>query len=248
MERRTFLTVAGAGSMAVGGCIGVPGSGGSADLPDDCPVSQGVGVDWPRDLTESTVAGFVERYEEAYYRQHVIDTKFDPESRLFGYSGWIGRAEDVTEVAGGGWRVHFSGIVNVQRGDLVLHATVSDPPGDARVVSVTDVEDELLREVLERAAKTEQADDRVGPAESDAYLERFETLSDGFDIQEVGDEDALYFDVNGTTVELLVIASPPNRDHFWEAWYYVDDRVVWRSGEHDVDPRDGELLECRTGG
>lgn len=247
MYRRTLLTVVGAGSLSLAGCSTWPGPDGSADLPDDCPVSQDVAVEWPRELDGSTVATFVERYEEAYYRQHVIDTIFDPESRLFGYSGWISRIQDVTAAADGGWRVHFSGIVNVQRGDLILAATVSDPPADARVVSATDVEDERLREVLERAAETGQAEVWIEPAESDAYLERFESLSNEFHIEEVGDEETLYFEVNGTAVELVVAASPPNRDHFWDAWYYVDDRVVWRSGERDTDPRDGALLECRTG-
>lgn len=245
MKRRTLLTAVGVGSLSIAGCIASELTG-REDLPDDCPISQNVGVEWPSNLDESTVAMFIERYEEAYYRLQVIDTKFEPESRLFEYSGWISRIENVTAVEGGGWRVHFSGIVNVQRGDLLLEATVSDPPDDVRVVSADDVDDERLRDVLEGAAETGQAGDWIEPAESNAYLELFESLSNEFDVHEVGDEGTLYFDVNGTTVELVVSASPPNRDHFWDAWYYVDDDVVWRSGEHDVDPRDGELLECRT--
>lgn len=246
MQRRTLLSVVGAGSVSIAGCMARQTWGAGPDLPDDCPTTQDVGVEWPRDLDESSVATFVERYEEAYYRQEVIDTLFEPESRLFGYSGWIGRIKDVAGVEGGGWRVHFSGIVNVQRGDLVLDATVADPPDDEPVIPSEDVDDELLIEVLEPAAETGEAARRISPSQSEAYLERFEGLADGFEITEVGDSETLSFSVDGTTVELVVSASPPNRDHFWDAWYYVDEHVVWRSGEQDVDPRNGELLECRT--
>lgn len=246
MQRRTLLTLIGAGSFSIAGCIAMPASDGRTDLPDDCPISQDVGVEWPRDLDESTVATFVERYEEAYYQQQVIDTLFEPESRLFGYSGWISRIKAVTGVEDGGWRVHFSGVVNVQRGDLVFEATHTDPPDDAQVIPSGDVGDELLTEVLVAAAETGQASRRIGPSESETYLERFEQFSSEFDISEVGDSETLYFQVDGTTVELVVYASPPNRDHFWDAWYYVDEHVVWRSGEADTNPRDGKLLECRA--
>lgn len=227
------------------GCIAPPGSDESEELPDDCPTSQDAGVEWPRDLDESTVETFIERYEEAYYRQQVIDTLFEPESRLFGYSGWISRIKDVTRIEAGGWRVHFAGIVNIQRGDLVFEATTTDPPGDEQVIPSGNVDDDLLTEVLVAAAETGQEARRIGSSQSDTYLERFEQFSSEFEISEVGDSDTLYFSVNETTVELVVSASPPNRDHFWDAWYYVDDHVVWRSGDADTNPRDGTLLECR---
>lgn len=245
MRRRTLLTVVGAGSLSIAGCIALPGSDGRETLPDDCPTSRDVGIEWPRDLGESTVATFVERYEETYYRQHVIDTIYEPESRLFGYSGWISRIKNVSEVDGGGWRVHFSGIVNVQRGDLVLEATVTEPPDEEQVIPFRDVADELLFEVLNTAAETGQEARRIGPTQSEGYLQRFEEFSSEFEISEVGDSDTLYFSVDGTIVELVVHASPPNRDHFWDAWYYVDEHVAWRSGDADTDPREGDLLECR---
>lgn len=128
MQRRTLLTSVGVGSWWIAGCTANRKSLQSRDLPEDCPVSQNVGVEWQRDLDGSTVASFVERYEAAYYRQHVIDTIFEPESCLFGYSGWIGRIKDVAAVEGGGCRVHFTGIVNAQRGDLVLAATTTARP------------------------------------------------------------------------------------------------------------------------
>lgn len=115
MQRRALLASFAVGTISVGGCLSSPGSNDREQLPDDCPTSQDVGVEWPRDLDESRVESFIERYEETYYRQHVIDTLFEPESRLFGYSGWISRIKDVTRLEEGGWRVHFSGIVNIQR-------------------------------------------------------------------------------------------------------------------------------------
>ena len=245
MRRRTLLAVVGTGTVSAAGCVAVPETFRGERLPDGCPVSQDTGVEWPRDLDESRVSGFVERYEEAYYRQQVIETLFEPDSRLFGFSGWISRVEDVTEAQDGGWGVHFSGVVNVQRGDLVFEATATDPPDDVEVIPVGNVDDEPLREQLLAAAETGQEARRIGPSGSEAYLEGFERLSGEFEISEVGDSDTLYFAVDGKTVELAVHASPPNRDHFWDAWYYVDEHVVWRSSDAYTDPRNGVLLECR---
>lgn len=244
MRRRSLLATVLAGSLPFTGCTGLEQRAG-ADLPDDCPRSQDLGVEWPRDLDESAAGTFVEQYEEAYYRQEIIDTLYDPQSRLFGYEGWISRIKDITEVEGGGWRVHFSGVVNIQRGDLVFEASATDSPGDNQLIPIDRIEDERLTEVLQGAAESGQESVRIGPSLSDEYLDRFEELSSGFEIADVGDRDTLYFDVGGTAVELVVWSSPPNRDHFWEAWYFVDEHVVWRSDEAETDPRDGELLECR---
>lgn len=244
MRRRSVLATVLAGSLPVTGCVGLRQRTGP-ELPDDCPRSQDLGVRWPEDLDESAAGTFVEQYEEAYYRQEIIDTLYDPQSRLFGYQGWISRIKGVTNVEGGGWRVHFSGVVNIQRGDLVFEASATDSPGDNELIPIDRVEDERLGEVLHEAAASGQESVRIGPSLSDEYLDRFAELSSGFEIAKVGDSDTLYFDVEGTAVELVVWSSPPNRDHFWEAWYFVDKHVVWRSGEADTDPRDGELLECR---
>lgn len=245
MRRRTLVSAIGAGSLSLAGCAAVTELTGE-NLPKDCPVSQGLGVEWPRELNESTVAAFVEEYELEYYQQEVFDDVFEPQSRLDTYEGWIGDVNDISETSGGGWRVQFEGIVNIRRGDLALSATASDPPGGAELIPIHDIEGERLIDVLEEAAETGRAEQRIGPTRTDGYLDLFGTLSDEFELTYVDDSETLYFDLDGTTVELVVSWSPANRDHFWYVSYYVDEHVVWRSADADSNPRDGDLLECRT--
>ena len=129
--------------------------------------------------------------------------------------------------------------------DLVLQATPSETPDVEQVIPLRDVNDELLIEILTTAGEPGREDRRTGPTQSERYLQRFEQLASEFQISAVGDGDTPSFSVDGTTVELVGHASPPNRDHFWDAWYHVDEQVVWRSGDADTAPRDGDLLECR---
>lgn len=257
MRRRSLLTTMGAGSLSLAGCAAVTEMTGTDDLADDsstsetenlpenCPTSQNLGVEWPEQLDESTVVSFVEEYELEYYQQEVIDTLIEPQSRLFAYEGWIGRVETVTETVGG-WQAQFEGIVNVLRGDLVLEATTSDPPRDAELIPIGEIDQEQLTEVLNEAADTGQAEQMIGPSQTDEYLDLFGRLSDEFELTHVGDSETLHFSIDGTIVELVVTWFAPNRDHFWNAWYYVDEQVIWRSARKDINPKDGELLECRT--
>lgn len=245
MHRRTLVAAIGASSASLAGCVAVRDAVGGEDLPEDCPTSQDLGVDWPRDLDESTVASFIESYELAYYQRDVIDDVFEPMSRLDTYEGWIASATDVRRLAGG-WRVEFEGIVNFRRGDLYFEAAQGEPPDEADLIPATRVEDEAVSDLLQEAARYGEADERFGPGKTDAYLDRFEELDEGFELTDVHDTATLWFDVNGTAVEFVVGAAPPNRDHFWYVSYYVDEHVIYRSSDQSGDPRDGELLECRT--
>lgn len=246
MKRRALLTAVGAGTLAYAGCLGRAGFPGGDSLPEDCPTSQDLGVEWPGDFDDSTATSFLKAYERAYYEQMVVDTLFEPESRLFTYTGWIVRVKEISSTLTDGWTAHISGIVNVRRGDLYFDAATADPPESARPIPIGDIDDEDLTDLLRNAADSGHADDRIPPDRTDGYLDLFGRLSESFDLTHVGDSEKLYVDVDGTTVELEVSWFAVNRDHFWHAWYYVDDKVVWRSGEEDVDPRDGQLLECRA--
>lgn len=241
MRRRQLLTSAVAGSLPLAGCAAASGLFGP-DLPEGCPTSQDLEVEWPRDLDESTVASFVEAYEERYYREVVFD--YEPVSRFSYVGSAISRVKDVTE-ADRGWRVHFSGVLGVNEAFMHLMATSSDPPDDANVLQQSTFDDERLIELFDEAAETGEAELEIEADEVDAYVDRFEDLSDGFEISSAEPRDRLYVEVNGTAVELVVSVDTYHADRFWDAWYYVDEHVVWRSGEHDVDPREGELLECR---
>lgn len=244
MRRRRLLASALAGSLSLAGCLGGRDPFGP-DLPEDCPTSQDLGVEWPRDLDESTAGSFVEAYEERYYREVVFD--YEPVSRYSSVGSAISRVKDVTG-SNGGWQIRFSGVLGVNKAFMHLQAARADPRDDANVIPRSKFDDERLRDLLDEAAETGEADREIETDEVDAFVDRFETLSDGFELSPAEPRDALYVDVNGTTVELTVSVHTFHADRFWDAWYYVDEHVVWRSGDNRVDPRDGELLECRTPG
>lgn len=244
MRRRQLLTSAVAGSLSLAGCTTTSGLFGP-DLPAACPTSQDLGVEWPKNLDESTAAAFVEAYEEQYYRQAVFD--YEPVSRFSYVGSAISRVEDVNE-ADVGWRVHFSGTLGVNEAFMHLKATRSDPPEGTVVLSRSQLDDERLTELLDEAGATGEAEQDIEAEAVDPYVDRFERLSEGFEISSAEPRDRLYFEGNETTVELVVSVDTYHADRFWDAWYYVDEHVVWRSGERDVDPRDGDLLECRTTG
>lgn len=212
-------------------------------LPEECPASENLGVDWPRDLDASTVATFIGGYERTYYEQVVFE--FEPASRYSSVGSAIARVKNVSE-AGDGWRVRFSGILGIEEAFTRLNATTAEPADNANVISIGEVHDKQLTELLDEAADTGEVERRISAEDTDAYIDRFEELSERFEISPPDYRDTLHFDVNGTIVELALGVDTLPVDREWEAWYYVDEQVVWRSGEHDVDPREGALLECRT--
>lgn len=227
-----------------GGETGTPRS---ADLPDDCPTSQGLGVEWPRTLDGSTVASFVEAYERAYYREVVVG--YDPESQLDSYE-LGGSVTDPPRRLGDGWEVAYSGSGGVYRPTLLFGATTSTPPEGADLVPVSDIEDDPLSGMLREAAETGEAELHIDdPGEEvDRYVDLLASVSEDFrGLSGPGDSDTLYVDVDGTAVELSVQATNFHGDYWWNAWYYVDEHVVRRTDDEDTDPRNGKLLECRTG-
>lgn len=261
MRRRSLLTLIGSGAIPLAGCGAAPPTTSSDDhqetaersernpaptdtkeLPAGCPASLELGVAWPEQLNETTVASFVDRYEAAYYQQvHEIQT----ESRYSSDAGLSGHVKNVTQTESGGWRLRISGFAGINEAFMRLEATRADPPEATDVIPSSEIEDELITEVLTTAADTGRAEERVSTDRTDAYVDRFENLSDGFEITRSELRDTLYVNVDGTTVELVVSVQTFHADTEWRAWYYVDEHVVWRSGEPDTDPRDGELLECR---
>jgi len=278
MQRRTLLTLLGAGTLSLAGCTSRSEPAGTDDgtqtetptpddetpertdtttasdgtteptaLPDDCPTTQDLNVEWPTELDGESVETFVEAYEEAYYREVVVE--YEPETRLDEY-GLAGSVGEGPQRAGDGWVLTYSGSGGVYRPGLFLSAETADAPEGAEVVSADEIEDETLTEVLTTAAEAGEAEDRVErreAAEVTRYLDIFESLSDDFDLSGPGDSDVLYVDVDGTVVALEVTADNFHGDYWWTARYYVDEQVVRRTEGEDTDPRDGELVECRPG-
>ena len=252
MQRRTLLSSIGAGTLSLAGCTTQSDTVGSddqtdenTDIPEDCPTSQGLDVEWPDDPDSSSVKAFVEDYESVYYRDVVIEYK--PESQLDSYE-LSGRVTDPPREVRNGWELAYSGGGAIYRPTLLLGATTSDPSDGADLVPVSEIEEEPLTEMLEEAAETGEGEfhvDRPGNA-VDQYIDRFISLSDDFErLSEPGDSDSLYVDVDGTTVELSVHATNTHGDYGWEARYYVNGRVVRRTTDDDTAAQNGELLECR---
>lgn len=262
VSRRTLLAAAGAAATAgTAGCIGSPTGDGDGsptptetataipmdrELPENCPTSQHLGVAWPDEITDETVESFVEDYEHVYYRDVVVE--YEPGSRLDEYRLSVSVSDGPVAVDGG-YEVTLSGGGGVYTPTLRLLAATAEPPAGADVVPFADVEDNLLRAVLETAAEEGEDEAHVEDpgGRVDRFMDRVDSLSDDFEpLEDPGDSDTAYFDVDGTTVELTVQATNFHGDYGWSARYYVDEHVVWRNGGYSAGaPRDGDLLECR---
>lgn len=250
MQRRSLLGAVATGALSLAGCTGQQEPMATDEptaterpLPDECPTTQALGVEWPRDLDEPAVTTFIERYELAYYRTAVFE--FEPASRFSSVGSAIERVKDLVK-AGPGWRARFSGTLGVNEAFVWFAASRSVPPDEVDVIPLREIDDDRLTGLLEEAAETGEAEDRPDAERTDAYVDRLEELDEDFEISSPEYHDTIYVDVDGTTVELAVSVDTYHADRMWEAWYYVDERVVWRSADPDTDPRDGELLECRT--
>lgn len=247
LNRRALLAALGA--TAIAGCTesGLPdevAGDATEDLPDACPVSQGYDVEWPDDLDSGTAGSFVEAYEAVHYREAVVG--YEPNTRLDSYD--LGVHSEGVRSAGEGYEVEVSGGGGIYRPDLMFGAHREDDPADAERVAASEVEDDWLRELLETAATEGEVEDQVrnGP-EVDRYIDLFDSLFESYDPHTGrGDSRTLYFTVDGTPVEVDVTASTLHGDYWWSATYYVDEHVVYRSGEDDAPPKEGELLECRA--
>jgi hypothetical protein len=248
-NRRALLVASGATVAALAGCTDTLPGNSTRELPDGCPTSQDLDLEWPRELDSETVTSFLESYEHVYYRDEVVE--YEPESRVDSYGLSVAVSETPTSVDGG-YEATLSGSGGVYRPTLNVGATVADAPDDADLVPIGEVDDETLREVLQEAAEEGEAEAHIEPPgeEVDRYIELVASLSSDFEAPSApGESGTAYFDVDGTTVELTLHANRFHGDYWWTARYYVDENVVWRvevTGEESPDPRaDGELLECR---
>lgn len=244
VSRRAVLAATGA--AAFGGCVDVPAAREpGSDLPEECPVTQDLGVEWPQEITAGSVASFLESYEYVYHRDVVVE--YEPGSMVDDYRLSVHVSAGPTTVEDG-YRATVYGGGAVYTPTLNVVATSAEAPPDADVVPRSAVEDDSLRNLLANAAADGRAEFHVDrPGEPvDRYIELVASLSADFEpLSDPGDSGTAYFEVDRTTVELTVSANRLHGDYGWRAPYYVDDHVVRRSNEWDGDPTDGELLECR---
>jgi len=260
MHRRTLLTALGGGVCSVTGCLTSPASSGAggatnepttegepeSDRPADCPTSQGLDIEWPETLDADTVRSFVDAYEQAYYREVVVE--YEPESQLDSYE-LGGRLVGPPSAVGNGWAVEYAGGGAIYRPTLALGARTAAPPDGADVVPLSEIDRQPVVNMLREALQTGEAEYHIGSpgAGIDRHLDLFTSLSRDFDgLSGPGDSETLYVAAGETDLELTVVAMNRHGDYEWRVWYYVDTLVVRRTTDEDTAPRYGTLLECRT--
>lgn len=261
--RRTVL--AAFASVGLAGCTSItnPDAQDEDELPDQCPTSQDLDVEWPRDLTTESAAEFVTEYEEAYLsEQEQGDSEFvafnldiqlnQGVSRFFrGFSPYLT----------GGFRITVNSRGSVESYVLELTAVEANPAGtpkypdetyvpedslleDPDFIPIDEIMDQRLRATLKRAADSGTQKARVT---STSEIERYADLVGNLPTNSSSEDNRVaYFDVNGTLV-LLIAQWNGGSVGLWEgsAHYYVTENVVWRNNEEDGSPRDGTLVECR---
>lgn len=243
MQRRTVLQAALAGGgTALAGCLGRLGAGGS--LPDECPVSRNLDVEWPDDVDRSTVESFVAGYEAVYYREVVLE--YEPETPLDEYALGVS-VRDGPTAAGDGFRLTVVGGGGIYEPNLMVVGEAADAPDGVEPHPADRLDGALFRVVEEAAGPREESDRYVTDRERVAdHVGTVNDLLDGGGLSGRGDAVELYVVADGTTVRLSVAADGFHGDYGWRARYYVDEHVLRRTDDEDADPADGELLECRT--
>ncbi|MUV87327.1 hypothetical protein GJ631_12335 [Natronomonas sp. CBA1123] len=91
-NRRALLVASGATVAALAGCTDTLPGNSTRELPDGCPTSQDLDVEWPRELDSEAAASFLESYEHVYYRDEVVE--YEPESRVDSYGLSVAVSDD----------------------------------------------------------------------------------------------------------------------------------------------------------
>lgn len=217
---------------------------GQAALPEDCPTSMDLDIEWPLALDADSAASFVVAYEEAYVDQVVLgEPESQVEDRLIGV-GYRPPPEAVDD----GYLIEVSGGGAHYQPRLLIRAEPVETPDGEWVVPADDIDDEELSELLEDAAAEGHAETDIWPgSDVDHYLDTVASLSPDFDPPTgPGAAGTAHFAVDDVTVELTLETDHFHGDMGWDASYYVTENVLWRTSPADDAPRDGDLLECRN--
>ena len=245
---------------ALAGCTGLTDSGtpSTDELPENCPSSLDLDVQWPQNLNADAVADFAKTYEVAY-RSHNSDlqppwssssysarVEQEPERVADGYRVTLVVSADVYEASGSlnAYEVDSDGIPKITD-----RLESSDLPGDPTYVPIEEVDDQLLRGLLESAAVNRVEADSVDDSKIEQYSELIAALSpDASTIESSsGGPEYAYFDVEGTPV-LLEFRIATSDGGLWEEeiLYYVTEYAVRRTESTDSAPENGKLIECRS--
>lgn len=258
-------------SLASVGLAGCTASGASEppsedELPEQCPTSQNLDVQWPRDIYTGSVRGFLTGYEDvrefvtAYEEEYLVekntrsqfqsadfhvDVDQNPKRVADGFQltvSYTGSVHTSSHLILQAFEVDSEGIPKDNNGMSVAESEV---PADLEPISVEEVQDQKIREILKSAAKSGH---RRDAADSTA---QFTQLVDNHSPNaSLNDEDrsGVYFDVNGTPVLLFIQSREGSVGDILDpvtVQYYVTEYVIRRTKEEDESPRDGTVVECR---
>ncbi|WP_058367440.1 hypothetical protein [Haloparvum sedimenti] len=263
MRRRALLATVG-GSLALAGCAAdAPTGSDAADgtdtstatgpgseptdaagsgLPDDCPTTRGYDAGFPPDADDpAAVEGFVAAYEVAHLNATAVNHDADEVGRV---SPRVeeSAAADEHHSAGAGWTVTVETTWYEERTvETELVAAPSEAPADADPLPVDDLPDELdtLPGVVREAAASGETIERRLFDDSEAVREAL----DGAPEQ----DGTRFLDADGTTVGVTLREVVEHADNAVRAHYLLTPHLLRRAEGYgdDVDPREGDLLECR---
>lgn len=239
MHRRTLLAALGT-CIPLSGCLGArnPTVGATEtptpSQPEECPVSQSVGVPLPDEITENEVRSFVRDYEQAY-----IYEKFITEEMSVG----VGPEPTVQDVAASNHgivvHVHTVWSATTVTGTVIVADPKGEVPDDVDPVDIESLPDSAERvATLAREAATENKEARW----EDSSQDHEEIVSE---LGAAHVDDGYYVTVEGVPVLVRIVpASEIITDGEEFAWYHVDEGAVRRTDDRDQNATDGDLMEC----
>lgn len=225
------------------------------ELPNQCPTSLDLDVQWPRELDADVVGEFVMDYEEAYlvernqseYDSVNFSVKMDqnPDKVADGFHvtvAYTGSATTERYLDLEAFEVDSDGIPKERNGADIDESVI---PDNIEYISIDEVEDQNLHEVLKSAADSGSGESST--SHTDQYTQLIEAQSPNASFNN-GYPSGAYFDVNGTPI-LLLTYEEGGYVSDWGEWrpvqYYVTKYVIRRNSGENESPQDGTVVECR---
>lgn len=233
MHRRGFVLLS---ATSLAGCLTRRNSG-KMDLLDECPVDRLDDRDPPpENLDRDSAKSYVEAYEEAYIEATVIENQ-----RYDRVEGPGANVLDVSPVDDG-YHVHVetSWAAWHQEDDELVFEVIEvverEPvPADHDALATNSV----LQDHLEQAV--EEGRSSVLRESHRSYEETYTGI-----MEASGEVDGVVVEYDDRLIQVSEREGPVMHfDGYDRSRYYVAPGVLYRS-DHDRDPRDGILLECRS--
>lgn len=256
-------------SVGLAGCVTSDDSEPPSEdeLPDQCPTSRDLDVEWPRGIYTNSVRGFVTGYEPVgdfvttYEESYLVD---EHTTKLESASFNVEQGQRPDKVADG-FHVTVSYTGSVSHREMLLDALKLDSdgipedehrvdviesalPDDPEYISIDEVENHKLREILKSAANSGYGEYTISSGfEAKQYAELISTLPPDASLNE-NFQPGAYFDINGTPVLLITETRVSHVSDILDpvtVRYYVSEYVIRRTTEENVSPEDGTVVECR---